>query len=239
LVGYKDHSDKKFTNKDLGVKMGVKDNLLAIRRAIEDVSKNVELVAVSKFHGADKIMQAIEAGQRVFGENRVQEAAAKWPEIRRKYPDIELHLIGSLQTNKADEAVAIFDVIESLDRPKLADSLASAMKKQGRRVPCLVQVNIGREPQKSGVLPEDADNFIEYCRNKGLEINGLMCIPPEGENPEGYFLQMRDIANKHKFQVLSMGMSGDFECAIKCGATHVRVGTAIFGERGAGASNSA
>jgi len=211
--------------------MSVKNNLLAIRRKIEKLSKNVELVAVSKFQGIDKILEAVEAGQKVFGENRVQEAKEKWVEIKKKYPDAELHLIGALQTNKAADAVEIFDVIESLDRLKLADVLSKEMQKQGRRVPCLVQVNIGSEPQKAGISPEAVDDFVRYCEEKGLLIRGLMCVPPEGENPMPYFEKMQMILERHKFVTLSMGMSGDFECAINCGATHVRIGTAIFGKR--------
>ena len=212
--------------------MSVADNLLEIRHKIENISKNVSLIAVSKFQEADKILSAVDAGQRVFGENRVQEAIAKWREIKEKHPDIELHLIGALQTNKVEDAVAIFDVIESLDRTKLADFLAKEMQKQRRYLPCLIQVNIGMEPQKSGVMPQNVDSFIKYCLDKGLIINGLMCIPPDGENPAPYFSSMKQIAGDHNLPVLSMGMSSDFECAIKHGATHVRIGTAIFGHRG-------
>jgi pyridoxal phosphate enzyme (YggS family) len=161
----------------------------------------------------------------------VQEACAKWPEIKLRYPDIELHLIGALQTNKVAEAVELFDVIESVDRPKLVDFLVKEMSKQNRHLPCLIQVNIGKEPQKAGVMPEDIGMLISYCQEKGLNITGLMCIPPEGENPEPYFQEMFTMANKYKFTNLSMGMSGDFAIAIKYGATHVRIGTAIFGAR--------
>lgn len=211
--------------------MSIKKNLLEIKQRIARLSKATELVAVSKFQDSDKILQAIEAGQRIFGENRVQEAHSKWPEIKQKYPDIKLHLIGALQTNKSAEAVELFDVIESLDRPKLADSLLKEMQKQNRFVPCLIQVNVGKEPQKAGVMPEDADGFIKGCVDKGIKIKGLMCVPPEGEEPSPYFKYMQELAKKHDLQVLSMGMSSDFEVAIKYGATHVRVGTSIFGSR--------
>lgn len=211
--------------------MQIKTNLLQIQQQISNLSEDVTLVAVSKFHGADKIIAAIEVGQKIFGENRVQEAQSKWPEIRLRYPDIELHLIGSLQTNKAAEAVSLFDMIESLDRPKLADSLLKEMQKQQRFVPCLIQINVGKELQKSGIMPQDAEKFLQYCLNIGLDIKGFMCIPPEGINPEPYFQYMRELKNKHKLPILSMGMSSDFEYAIKHGTTHVRIGTAIFGER--------
>lgn len=211
--------------------MNIKINLNSIKQRILHLSKDAELVAVSKFQDIDKISQAIEAGQRVFGENRVQEAITKWVEIKKQHPDIELHLIGALQTNKSAEAVALFDAIEILDRPKLADSLLKEMHKQNRFIPCLIQVNIGREPQKAGIMPEEADNFIQDCIKKGINIKGLMCIPPEGENPAPYFKSMQKLAKKHNLQTLSMGMSSDFETAIEYGATHVRVGTAIFGGR--------
>jgi hypothetical protein len=211
--------------------MEIENNLLAIRRKVANLSANVQLVAVSKFQSSDKILQAIAAGQMVFGENRVQEATEKWPAIKKIFPDIKLHLIGTLQTNKAREAVAVFDVIEIVDRTKLADCLAKEMQKQGKNLPCLIQVNIGREPQKSGIMPEEVDEFIKYCIGKNLAITGLMCIPPESESPEPYFMQMQNIAKRNDLKILSMGMSGDFESAIKCGATHVRVGTAIFGKR--------
>lgn len=211
--------------------MSIKTNLHDIKSRISYLSKDTELVAVSKFHDSDKIVEAIEAGQRVFGENRVQEAYSKWVDIKKQHPEIELHLIGALQTNKSAEAVELFDIIESVDRPKLADSLLKEMQKQNRFIPCLIQVNVGKEPQKAGVMPEDADKFIQDCINKGLNIKGLMCVPPEGENPEKYFKYMQELAKRHNLQVISMGMSGDFEIAIKHGATHVRVGTAIFGSR--------
>lgn len=211
--------------------MSIESNLLQIKQTIASLSKDVTLVAVSKFHGSDKIIEAIKAGQKVFGENRVQEAYTKWPTIKSQYPHTALHLIGALQTNKAFDAVKLFDVIESLDRVKLADCLAKEMQKQNRFIPCLIQINIGKELQKAGVMPNEADGFIKYCIDKGLNIKGLMCIPPENECPIPYFMQMQELMVRHNLKVLSMGMSRDFEAAIKYGATHVRIGTAIFGER--------
>ena len=168
----------------------------------------------------------------MFGENRVQEAAEKWPGLRADFADVTLHLIGPLQTNKAEDAVRLFDVIESIDRPKLARALAAAMEKTGRRPRCYVQVNTGEEPQKAGVLPLAADALIAACRDEyGLDLIGLMCIPPQGENPAPHFALLGGIARRNGIENLSMGMSGDFETAIRSGATHVRVGTAIFGER--------
>jgi pyridoxal phosphate enzyme (YggS family) len=211
--------------------MNIKQNLAEVQSTIAALSKDVTLVAVSKFHNVTSIMEAVAAGQRVFAENRVQESREKWPDIKKNYPDIKLHLIGTLQTNKASDAVELFDVIESLDRIKLADCLIKAMRRQNRFIPCLIQINIGREPQKSGIMPQEADNFINYCKNIGLIINGLMCIPPENENPVPSFMEMVDIAKRNNLPVLSMGMSGDFKAAIECGSTSVRIGTSIFGER--------
>ena len=189
------------------------------------------LVAVSKTHGADAVEAALAAGQRVFGENRVQEAAAKFPALRARFPDLELHLIGPLQTNKAADAVALFDVIESLDRPKLARVLAGEMKAQGRRPRCLVQVNTGEEPQKAGILPLELDGFLKECDELGLPVAGLMCIPPVDDEPAFHFALLASMAKRHGLPILSMGMSGDYETALLFGATHVRVGTAIFGTR--------
>lgn len=190
------------------------------------------LVAVSKTFDAEAILPVLEAGHRVFGENRVQEAAAKWPALRARFPDLELHLIGPLQSNKAGEAVALFDVIETVDREKIASALASEMNRQGRRPKLLVQVNTGREPQKAGVMPDEAGAFVAVCRDRyGLEISGLMCIPPAGEDPAPHFQMLGDLSRECSTPLLSMGMSGDFETAIKNGATHVRVGSAIFGTR--------
>ena len=192
----------------------------------------IALVAVGKTFGTEHIRPVLEAGHRVFGENRVQEAISKWPALRADYPDIELHLIGALQSNKAKDAVELFDVIESLDRPKLARALAVAMEKSGRRPDCLIQVNTGSETQKAGVPPDNADRFIASCREEhGLPILGLMCIPPVDDAPALHFALLRDIARRNGLDVLSMGMSADYETAIAQGATHVRVGSAIFGAR--------
>jgi len=192
----------------------------------------VTLVAVSKTQSAERVTAALAAGQRVFGENRVQEAVAKWPALKQAWPQVELHLIGPLQTNKAREAVALFDVIETVDRPKLAQALAAEMTRSGRRPSCYVQVNTGEEPQKAGVLPAAADDFIRLCRaDMNLPIVGLMCIPPADEEPSLHFALLAEIGRRHGIDILSMGMSADYEIAIKLGATHVRVGTAIFGDR--------
>jgi pyridoxal phosphate enzyme (YggS family) len=191
----------------------------------------VALVAVSKTQGADAVSAAIAAGQRLFGENRVHEAAAKFDGLKARHPAIELHLIGPLQTNKVKEAVALFDVIETLDRPKLAEALKREMTRQGRRIRLLVEVNTGEERQKAGVLPGDADAFITFCRDAGLVIDGLMCIPPADEEPGLHFALLREIARRQGLAALSMGMSADYETAIRFGATHLRIGTAVFGAR--------
>ena len=193
---------------------------------------SVVLTAVSKTQPAEALDAALATGQRVFGENRVQEAQNHWAERRAALPDLELRLIGPLQTNKAVEAVELFDVIETLDRDKLAAALSAAMTKTGRRPRVLVQVNTGAEPQKAGVLPQDADALIAAARDvHGLNIEGLMCIPPAEEAPEPHFRLLTEIAVRNGLSVLSMGMSGDYETAISSGATHVRVGSALFGER--------
>lgn len=191
----------------------------------------VTLVAVSKTVPAEGIEPVLKAGQRVFGENRVQEARGKWPALRERYPDIELHLIGPLQTNKVADTVRLFDCIESVDREKLARALAAEMEKQGRKIPVLVQVNTGHEPQKAGILPEGADAFLADARSLGLDVRGLMCIPPSEQDPAPHFALLSQIAARNGLATLSMGMSGDFEAAVAKGATHVRVGTAIFGSR--------
>jgi pyridoxal phosphate enzyme (YggS family) len=192
----------------------------------------ITLIAVSKTFTAAEIEPAIAAGQLVFGENRVQEAKGKWPELKRKVPNLELHLIGPLQSNKAGEAVALFDAIHTIDRPKIAEAIAAENAKQGRNPQLFIQVNTGREPQKAGILPDEADSFITECRGQiGLAIAGLMCLPPLEESPRRHFEMLRDIARRNGLAGLSMGMSGDFEEAISCGATHVRVGSAIFGDR--------
>ncbi|MEM7191491.1 MAG: YggS family pyridoxal phosphate-dependent enzyme [Pseudomonadota bacterium] len=204
---------------------------LACRAAGRSPGK-VNLVAVSKTMPAAAIEDAIEAGQRVFGENRVQEAAGKWPGLKSLHPDIELHLIGPLQTNKVREALGLFDVIETLDRPKLARILAEEMARGGRRPRLLVQVNTGDEPQKAGIAPEETRDFVALCRETfNLQIDGLMCIPPQSEEPSMHFALLAKLASELGLSELSMGMSGDFEKAVLFGATYVRVGTAIFGAR--------
>lgn len=219
--------------------VAVADALAAVRREIAAAAVDcgrdpaaVCLVAVSKTHGEDAVRAALAAGQTVFGENKVQEAKAKFAGLRSEFPDLRLHLVGPLQTNKVKDAVATFDVIESLDRPKLAQALADEMAAANRRPELLVQVNTGEEPQKAGVLPLEADAFIEDCvKRLGLPVAGLMCVPPVDEEPAMHFALLREIAKRHGLTRLSMGMSGDFPTAIRFGATHVRVGTAIFGAR--------
>jgi hypothetical protein len=206
-----------------------------IARACREAGRDpaaVTLVAVSKTFDAEAIEPAITAGQRVFGENRVQEAKAKWPDLQAKYPGLELHLVGSLQSNKAREAVALFDAIHSVDRPSLCEALAKEIGRQGRKPLLFVEVNTGAEAQKAGVLPEETDEFIRTCRAAyGLDIAGLMCIPPLEEAPAPHFALTAKIAARNELKFLSMGMSADFATAIAFGATHVRIGTAIFGER--------
>jgi pyridoxal phosphate enzyme (YggS family) len=210
----------------------VRARIAAAAEAAGRAAAGIELVAVSKGHAAERIAAAIAAGQRVFGENRVQEAERKWPALKAAHPDLRLHLIGPLQTNKVRDAVALFDVIESVDRPKLAEALAVAIAKGGRAPACFIQVNTGEEPQKAGVAPTAADGFIAACRERWkLPIVGLMCIPPLAEEPAFHFALLREIARRNGIGQLSMGMSADYEIAIAFGATHVRVGTAIFGER--------
>jgi PLP dependent protein len=214
----------------------VEDEILLASRAANRDPNSVKLVAVTKTVPPAVIEQAIAAGQHIFGENRVQEAAGKWPELRERHAGIELHLIGPLQSNKVREAVALFDVIETVDRPKLARALAEEMARVGKHPRLFVQVNTGEEPQKAGVLPAEADAFIALCRDTfGLAIDGLMCIPPLDEEPTMHFALMAKIAARNGVKELSMGMSGDFVRAIPFGATYVRVGTAIFGERPANA----
>lgn len=192
----------------------------------------VTLVAISKAHPQDKARAALVAGHRIFGENRVQEATAKWPQLRQEFSDIELHLVGPLQTNKVRDAMALFDVIQTVDRPKLARALAREMDRSGRRPACFIEVNTGEEPQKAGVPPPDADAFIAVCRDEyRLPVAGLMCIPPLDEAPAMHFALLAEIARRNGLDGLSMGMSADYEIAVRFGATHVRVGTAIFGER--------
>ena len=217
----------------------VKDNLAQVQQQIKAASRNagrtpdaVTLVAVSKTHDAARVREALAAGQRFFGENRVQEAEGKWPALRAEFPDIVLHLIGPLQTNKIKQALEVFDVIETVDREKLARALARDMASQNRYIPIFVQVNTGEEPQKAGIAPSEVDAFVALCRDElHLEVKGLMCIPPVDEEPALHFALLAKLAKRNGLTGLSMGMSGDFETAIEMGATHVRVGTAIFGKR--------
>ena len=222
-----------------GGREAIAANLAAVRGRIAEAARaagrdpaGITLVAVGKVFGAERIEAALEAGQRVFGENRVQEAEAKFPALKAAYPDLALHLIGPLQTNKAREAVRFFDAIETLDRPKLAHALAKEMAKAGRRPPCFVQVNTGEEAQKAGVLPAEADALVALARDElGLPVTGLMCIPPFDEEPAPHFALLAQIAERNGLTQLSMGMTADFEAAVRFGATHLRVGTAIFGPR--------
>jgi pyridoxal phosphate enzyme (YggS family) len=211
------------------VRAEIRKAVLANGRKVEDVT----LIAVGKTFPAEAIVPVLEAGQRVFGENRVQEAKSKWPTLRERYTNVELHLIGPLQSNKAKEAVALFDAIHTVDRPKIAEALATEIAKQGRAPKLFIEVNTGGEEQKAGVSPNEADAFIQACRKQyGLAIEGLMCIPPFDEPPAPHFALLAKIAARNGLQKLSMGMSADYASAIAFGATHVRVGSAIFGERG-------
>lgn len=198
------------------------------RRDADDIT----LIAVSKTQGADKIAPLLAEGHRVFGENRVQEAQEKWPALKADYPDAQLHLIGQLQSNKAEDAVELFDCIHSLDRPSLLKALAKAMDKTGKRVPCFIQVNIGDEDQKGGCPIGDLPAFIEQARGAGIPVAGLMCIPPADIEPAPFFAFLAKLAQDNGLEGLSMGMSSDYPTAIMLGATHIRVGTALFGERG-------
>jgi PLP dependent protein len=217
----------------------ISENLAAVQAQIKNAAlaagrdpDSITLNAVSKTHPKDRILQALKTGHRVFGENRVQETNDKWPSLKQAFPDSELHLIGPLQTNKAKQAMMLFDVIETLDRPKLARALATQAETLGHVPRLYVQVNTGEEPQKVGILPEEADQFIASCKNEfQLPIEGVMCIPPVDEEPSLHFTLLREIALRNGLPVLSMGMSADFEIAVRFGATHVRVGTAIFGPR--------
>ena len=217
----------------------IDSRLAAVRQDIVQACRDagrepssVTLIAVSKTFEAAAIEPVIAAGQRVFGENRVQEAKAKWPALRERNPGIQLHLIGPLQSNKAREAIALFDVIHSLDRPSLAEALAKEIARQGRTPLLFAEINTGGEPQKSGVLPEQADDFLKDCRDKyGLRVAGLMCLPPADEPPAPHFALTAKIARRNEMNLLSMGMSADFPAAIAMGSTHVRIGTAIFGGR--------
>ena len=215
-------------------------NLAAVQRRISAAARAagrepaaVTLIAITKTHPAGLIRAALAAGHRAFGENRVQEAEAKWPALKHQYADVELHLVGPLQTNKVRAAVALFDVISTLDRHKLATALAAEMERTGRRPRCMIEVNTGEEEQKHGVRPAEADAFVAHCRDAlGLPVEGLMCIPPADEEPSLHFALLGEIARRNRLDILSMGMSHDFEIAVAFGATQVRVGTAIFGPRG-------
>jgi pyridoxal phosphate enzyme (YggS family) len=211
----------------------VRSHIAAAAQAVGRDPASVTLVAVSKMHGADSVRTVLVAGQRVFAENRVQEAQEKYPALKTEYSDLELHLIGPLQTNKARDAVELFDVIQSVDRDRVAAALAKEMDRLGRRPACYIQVNTGEEPQKAGIAPGEVDAFVAACRNTyTLPIVGLMCIPPVDEEPALHFALLAKIAARNGLGNLSMGMSADYETAVRLGATHVRVGSAIFGARG-------
>lgn len=209
----------------------VRERIAAAAALARRKTDEVTLIAVSKTHPIERIAPLIQQGQRVFGENRVQEAQAKWPALREAHAGLELHLIGQLQSNKAEDAVALFDAIHSLDRPSLVTALAKAMDKIGRRIPCFAQVNIGAEPQKGGVAIGELAGLLEQARRADIPVAGLMCVPPDGIEPAPFFALLDKLACDHGLAGLSMGMSGDFETAIQLGATHVRVGSALFGER--------
>jgi pyridoxal phosphate enzyme (YggS family) len=216
----------------------IAENIAAVRKKITRACaengrdpQNVHLVAVSKMQPHDRIASMLATGQRLFGENRVQEAKAHWTDLRAQYPDLKLHLIGPLQTNKARDAVALFDCIETVDRLDLADALAKEMQKQNRTLPCFIQVNTGEEQQKGGVAPDGLPDLLDHCRKLGLDVRGLMCIPPVDEPCAPHFALLKKLAHRHGLHDLSMGMSADFEDAIVLGATYVRLGTALFGER--------
>ncbi len=219
--------------------MLIKENLDNIHTQIKEItatwgraSNDINLIAVSKRQPQKKIQDALDAGHRLFGENRVQEAAEHWAELKPQYPDLKLHLIGALQTNKIKDALKIFDVIETIDREKLASKLGAELKSQNRSIPCFIQVNIGEEEQKSGIKPQELPEFLKFCQNDcALDIRGLMCIPPADEPAALYFALLQKMAKEHNLPELSMGMSSDFEKAIPLGATHIRVGTGIFGKR--------
>lgn len=209
----------------------IKSRIAAAETAAGRAPGSVELIAVSKIQPNERVEAVLEEGHRVFGENRVQEAAGKWPEFREKFSDVALHLIGPLQTNKARQAMELVNAIHSVDRPKLATTLARLAQELGLCPELFIQVNTGEEEQKAGILPKDSDGFIQECRGLDLPIKGLMCIPPVDEEPSLHFALLAKIAERNGLSGLSMGMSGDFESAIALGATHVRVGSAIFGER--------
>ncbi len=210
----------------------VNQRIAEAARSVERDPGGISLIAVSKTFDADAIRPVIAAGQRTFGENRVQEAAGKWPALRAECPDIDLHLIGPLQSNKTRQAVELFDAIHTVDRPKIAEAIAAEMRRQSKSLTLFIQVNTGEEPQKAGINPTETGSFADYCRNDlGLPISGLMCIPPIDEEPGVHFALLAELARDAGLDMLSMGMSADFEIAIQFGATHVRVGSAIFGAR--------
>ncbi|MCH8684122.1 YggS family pyridoxal phosphate-dependent enzyme [Pedomonas mirosovicensis] len=209
----------------------IRDRMAKAARLADRKPEDTRLIAVSKTFGPEAIEPLLQAGQRLFGENRVQEAQGKWPALREAYPDIELHLVGQLQSNKAEDAVALFDVIHSLDRSSLAQALAKVMAKLGRRPSCYVQVNIGQEEQKGGIAIEALPALLDEAQALGLPVVGLMCVPPAEREPAPYFALLSKLAKRHGLPRLSMGMSGDFETAITLGATEIRVGTALFGGR--------
>jgi pyridoxal phosphate enzyme (YggS family) len=211
----------------------IRSRIAAAAREAKRDPASVNLIAVSKTFGADDILPTLAAGQRLFGENRVQEAKAKWPDLRARYPDVELHLIGPLQSNKTKEAVQLFDAIHTVDRPKIARAIAEEQTKQAKRLKLFIEVNTGEESQKAGTMPRETVAFVRQCREEfGLEIAGLMCIPPTSEEPAVHFAFLAKLAREAGVKDLSMGMSGDFETAVAFGATYVRVGSAIFGTRG-------
>ena len=226
-------SDEHHTQTDIAANLrAVESEIAEAAEATGRARDTVKLIAVSKTMSEERIEQAIDAGHRLFGENRVQEALSKWPALKAQNPDIALHLIGPLQTNKVKDAVALFDVIETLDRPKLVRVIAEEMERTGKHPRLFVQVNTGEEPQKAGVAPGETEDFVALCRDTyGLSIDGLMCIPPFDEDPSAHFARLAKLAKELDLDELSMGMSGDFEKAIAFGATYVRVGTAIFGVR--------
>lgn len=209
----------------------VQEQMAKAAKQAQRKSGDVQLIAISKTRSADEIRPLLDSGQRLFGENRVQEAEAKWPALRDEFNDVKVHLVGQLQSNKAEEAVQLFDAIHSLDRASLVKALSKAMDKLDRRIPCFIQVNIGEESQKGGCAIADLPGLLESARSAQIEVAGLMCVPPSGVHPAPYFTLLAKLAKDNGLQGLSMGMSGDFESAIKLGATYIRVGTALFGAR--------
>lgn len=215
--------------------------MLALQQIQEQIAKasklanrkasDTQLIAISKTRSPDEIRPLLEAGHRLFGENRVQETAEKWPALREEFPDVKVHLVGQLQSNKAEDAVALFDAIHSLDRKSLLKALAKAMDRSGKHIPCFVQINIGEEAQKGGCEISETESFLRSVSDKHIDVAGLMCLPPSGVNPAPYFALLAKLAKDHGLTGLSMGMSADFETAVKLGATHIRVGTALFGPR--------